>query len=104
VLKANGFIAAWAYLLFETTPEIDKMIQHFYGKRPVHSCRRSAAWWNLEQLLGYLRTWSATKKFIAKRGFDPIDQLANELRPFWSEPEMEMNWPLHLRVGIANKP
>ena len=41
--------------------------------------------WNLPQLLGYLRTWSATQKFIAVRGYDPVDSLGDELRSFWKK-------------------
>lgn len=59
--------------------------------------------WNLAQLTGYLRTWSATKKFIAARGFDPVDSLVEELRAVWERAEKprEVRWPLYLRVFRA---
>ena len=128
VLKGDGVIAVWAYTLLRISPEIDSIIQHFYRettdpfwppeRRLVDAGYRSIEFpfeelsppkfmlrtrWNLDQLFGYLRTWSATKKFIAAKGFDPVDNLATEIRPFWSEPESprETTWPLHLRVGVC---
>jgi hypothetical protein len=61
--------------------------------------------WNLNQLLGYLGTWSATQRFIAARGFDPIDSLAQEFGAIWknSEKVHEIKWPLHLRVGVRER-
>ena len=58
--------------------------------------------WNLDQLAGYLRTWSATQKFIAARGFDPVDSLMEELGAFWNNPEQvrEIKWPLLLRIVL----
>jgi ubiquinone/menaquinone biosynthesis C-methylase UbiE len=127
VLKPNGVIAAWAYTLLETSPEIDSIILRFYRDttRPYWPPERDLVQagyqtiefpfkeihppkfelitqWTLDQLLGYLRTWSATKKFIAARGFDPVDHLAEEMRAAWKEPETlrEMRWPVHLRVCV----
>src|SRR5207248_10092837 len=56
--------------------------------------------WNLEQLAGYLRTWSATKKFIAARGFDTVDLLLRELGNLWPDREhvRPVIWPLKLRT------
>jgi len=56
--------------------------------------------WNLAQLTGYLRTWSATKKFIAARGFDPVDSLTLELGSVWHDREhaRPVTWPLKLRT------
>src|SRR5438128_6041784 len=58
--------------------------------------------WNLHQLAGYLRAWSATQKFVAAHGFDPVDSLVGELGAVWKNPEQvrEIRWPLHLRVGV----
>ncbi|MGZ5005400.1 MAG: hypothetical protein ACXWG7_07580 [Chthoniobacterales bacterium] len=53
--------------------------------------------WSLEHALGYLRTWSATKRFIAARGFDPVDSLGKELRDLWTGTR-DVEWPLTLVV------
>lgn len=57
--------------------------------------------WTLPELLGYLRSWSATGRYLAARGTDPVNDLAAELTPFWSDPSIRrrVTWPLSLRVG-----
>ena len=57
--------------------------------------------WNLDHLLGYLRTWSSTQRFIAAKGGDPVDQIADDLRSTWGDPEQTrtVTWPLTMRIG-----
>jgi len=56
--------------------------------------------WNLEQLIGYLNTWSAVKHFIKENSFNPIDKLQGELEQYWEkEQAIEVRFPLLLRVG-----
>ena len=57
--------------------------------------------WTLSQLLGYIRTWSATQHFREVHGHDPVLELAGELEGHWGEPESarRVHWPLSLRAG-----
>lgn len=56
--------------------------------------------WTLEQLIGYLNTWSAVKHFIKENGHNPIDKLQGELEQFWGKEQLkEVRFPLLLRVG-----
>lgn len=59
------------------------------------------AHWTLEQLLGYLRSWSATARYQAAEGEDPVERLARQLLPIWEDPwrRLEFRWPLALVVG-----
>ena len=59
------------------------------------------AHWSLTAFLGYVRTWSAVTRFRAERGLDPVDPLADDLRPLWGEDAAprRVRWPLSLRVG-----
>ena len=126
VLKPNGIVAVWAYNLLSVSPPIDRLIMEFYEETTgpfwppertiVESGYREVEFpfaeltppsfeletrWTLHQVLGYLRTWSATQKFVAARGFDPVILLGQEIAPFWKdadEPRM-IHWPLSLRVG-----
>ena len=51
--------------------------------------------WSLDDVLGYLRTWSATKSFIAAPWFDPVVELGATLRPVWGESKIKkIDWPL----------
>lgn len=126
VLKANGVLAVWCYNLFKISPEIDRLVASFYAETlgPYWDFERKLveteystidfpfdelaprafhmeAEWSLEQVLGYLRTWSATKNFIAEHGFDPVAELSETLRSLWGNAEATkmVAWPLSVRVG-----
>jgi SAM-dependent methyltransferase len=130
VLKGNGVLAISSYKVLEIAPEIDAIIRKFYRETtgpfwpperelvetdyksikfpfaelpPIRFEMRER--WSLYQLGGYLRTWSATQKFIAARGFDPVDSVVEELGRVWKNPEevREIKWPLHLRVGFLKR-
>jgi len=57
--------------------------------------------WDLEAVIGYLGTWSATRRYREARGQDPLATLHRELEELWGEPEGRRNvqWPLGFRVG-----
>jgi hypothetical protein len=127
VLKPNGALAASAYRFFHITPEIDELVNHRYHDGvvgPFWPPERAliqkfeelpfpfpeidvprfemTAEWNLDQLIGYLRSWSSTQRFIAANNRDPLDEIADELRSAWGDADQvrRVVWPLSLRVGI----
>lgn len=57
--------------------------------------------WTLAELAGYLRTWSATARYAAERGFDPVPAVEKSLSRDWGDPgkRRPIRWPLHLRAG-----
>ena len=57
--------------------------------------------WHREHLLGYLRTWSATSRYVDTRGVDPVAALEERLRPLWPEANRvrTVTWPLSIRLG-----
>jgi len=57
--------------------------------------------WSLAQLVGYLRTWSATRAFIAATRTDPIKEIISDLSTAWEKqnPERLISWPLSIRAG-----
>lgn len=59
--------------------------------------------WTLRQLTGLMRTWSATSRFVAERGGDPVEEVEATLRRVWGDAETThvVRWPLYLRVGRA---
>jgi SAM-dependent methyltransferase len=126
VLRDSGVIAVWCYEFLEIAPEIDAIVKRFYDetvgpywdfeRKLVEKGYRSVpfpflesaapsfsiqAAWSAEHLIGYLRSWSATQKFIAANGTDPTRAVAVELAATWGEPSIvrAVKWPLHLRVG-----
>jgi SAM-dependent methyltransferase len=126
VLKPNGIIALSAYLFAQIKPEIDQVVSRYYHDvvGPFWAPERKMvenfsdipfpfqkidppkfemkAQWNLDHLIGYLGTWSATQLFIQARGTDPIDQIIEELRTAWGDPNQirRVVWPLTLHVGV----
>jgi len=125
VLKDDGVLAISSYMVLEITSEIDVIIWKFYRETTgpfwpperdlvetdykniefpfpelPHRQFEMRAQWNLQQVLGYLRTWSATQKFIAQQGFDPVDSLGKELGRIWRNPEQarQVVWPLSSRA------
>ena len=56
--------------------------------------------WTLEQLLGYLRTWSATSRYVQARGHDPVVPLGQQLAAAWGNRESRrIVWSLAVRAG-----
>ncbi|MEO7368351.1 MAG: methyltransferase domain-containing protein [Gemmatimonadaceae bacterium] len=60
--------------------------------------------WTLSELIGYLRTWSATANYIKKTGTDPIPGVEAELAEHWGGKENRrlVKWPLHIRAGYLS--
>jgi hypothetical protein len=55
-----------------------------------------SARWSLGQLEGYLRSWSATDKYIKDKGIDPVTALSVRLQQLWRGDSMLVTWPLAL--------
>ena len=57
--------------------------------------------WRLEELAGYLRSWSATVRFAKHNRRDPVIQFEDEIRTQWGEPQRTrlVQWPFISRAG-----
>lgn len=57
--------------------------------------------WTLPQLLGYLRSWSATTRYLKQHAEDPVQSLAEELLVVWGKAgeARRVTWPCFVRVG-----
>jgi SAM-dependent methyltransferase len=54
----------------------------------------------LEELAGYMRTWSAYQAYVAKLGGDPVVPFEQRLAAVWPAGERRrLFWPLAMRVG-----
>jgi Methylase involved in ubiquinone/menaquinone biosynthesis len=60
--------------------------------------------WNLPDLIGYVRTWSATANYIKQMKTDPIPEVESALAEHWGGNERRrlIRWPLHIRAGYAD--
>jgi len=127
VLRPNGVIAVWTYVLFEIAPAVDEIVRHFYSRivgpywpperRLVEQRYQTidfpfaefdAPDFVIEQLMtlddvaGYIRTWSATSGFMKHHQVDPVDDLVKQLTLAWrsSRPRLA-RWPIAMRIGRA---
>jgi SAM-dependent methyltransferase len=127
-LVPGGVLAVWCYGLQRVGEErMDRLLESFYHervgpywspeRRMVETGYRTLSFpfdelvapefemvheWTLEELLAYIRTWSATARFVLSEGYDPVEPLAARLAPLWGHaPDMRrrVRWPLTLRVG-----
>ena len=126
VLVPGGLVAVWSYGLFTTTPAVDAVLQHYYAdvvgpywpperryfdegyetipfpfteqKAPSFALE---ARWSLQQVEGFLSSWSATQRYRQQHGRDPLDLVRADLAQAWGAPEATRHarWPLHLRLG-----
>lgn len=61
--------------------------------------------WTLEQLQGYVETWSAVRSLVREQGDAPLSGLRSELARAWGDParRREIRWPLSVRVGRVRR-
>lgn len=127
VLAPEGIFATWTYGVMDVeNEEINDLVQHFrtatvgeywpperrhvdnrytdipfpFEEIPTPPYTLSKLW-TLPQLLGYLRSWSATGRYVAMFEDDPVLALADQLSPLWGDDytPRQVSWPLTLRIG-----
>ena len=56
--------------------------------------------WSVSQVIGYVSSWSATARYRAARGTDPVPMLAESLRDVWpGDTAARLRMPLGMRVA-----
>jgi hypothetical protein len=56
--------------------------------------------WTLDQLGGYLNSWSAVASYVREFGRDPVAPLVERLGQVWRRGSTrDIRWPLFMRVG-----
>lgn len=57
--------------------------------------------WNLEELLGYISTWSAARSVREAAREDILQDFAVDLAALWGDPALrrEVCWPINMRLG-----
>ena len=65
---------------------------------PVLEIRKE---WNLEELLGYLSTWSAVRSVREASREDILQRFASDLAERWGNPtrRRDVLWPINMRLG-----
>lgn len=59
--------------------------------------------WSLEDLLGYISTWSAVHRYREATGSDPVGAVQADLTEAWgrTSERRAVSWPIYLRVGLV---
>lgn len=57
--------------------------------------------WTLEELLGYISTWSAVRRVREATREDILQRFAEDLSMLWGHPShrREVRWPINMRLG-----
>ena len=124
--KQNGILAVWTYYFPIIEPEIDHWLEHFYwdtlsGFWPerIHYLEERyvtlpfpfeeikppefemIATWELDNMAGFLASWSAVRKLVEVQGEAVFDEAIKELERIWKKgtTKREIRWPLHFRIG-----
>jgi SAM-dependent methyltransferase len=126
VLKPGGAVGIWTYNLLVAGPGVDPLIEELYfhrlagywppERKHVDEGYRSldfgfdempappfrmTLWWDLEDVLAYLATWSGAARFREKVGRDPVAEFRPRFEAAWGDPKAarEIVWPLVLYAG-----
>jgi SAM-dependent methyltransferase len=126
VLKPGGALAVWTYDLHAVNAAVDPVLGRLqaeyvgpywpperalvdagyrtipfpFEEVPAPAFEMTAEW-DLPTLLGYMNTWSATKRFEKAHGFNPLERLEGDFAAAWGDPvaPRTVRWKLALRVG-----
>ena len=126
VSRPGALMALVTYAVLEVDPEIEQLMGHFYWdtleghwppeRRLVEEGYRSLPFpfepveapplalehrWNVDQLLGYVGTWSAVQSLKKAGRTEDLDRFGMEIRTAWGDPSRErlIRWPLSFRLG-----
>ncbi len=124
VAKPNALLSVWGYGLLKINEYIDPLIRDFYVnvigkywdadrrlideeykiiafpfeeiKAPPFSIEVS---WSMDELHGYLTTWSSVQKFIQQHQYNPVEELIQRIQVQWQGEKMQVRFPIFMRVG-----
>lgn len=126
VLVPGGLLAVWTYNRLQVDPAVDALVEHLYsdilrgdwpaGRVHVESGYRDLPFpfariavppfamqadWLVDDLLGYLGTWSALRRYTERTGRNPLPQLEADLRRAFGDRRRRVEWPLVVLAGRA---
>jgi ubiquinone/menaquinone biosynthesis C-methylase UbiE len=127
VAKNGAVIAAWGYNLpLCNYTDADHLILHFYKnvvgsywdaeRKYVEQKYETIPFgfdslpskefsihvnWNIEDVTGYLNSWSSVQHFIKANGYNPVNETATQLQTVWPENKdrLVFTFPVFLKIG-----
>lgn len=129
VARPGAVIAVWSYTLPHISTSIDAVVRTYYhdvvgawwdpARKHVDSEYSTLPFpfdaveterffidlsWSLPQLVGYITSWSATQKYIAATGQNPIPALTEQLGElFVHHSTMPVRFSVVLKLGSVSK-
>ncbi len=126
VCKPDAILAIWCYDLLQINPNLDEVIDYLYEdilgdqywdqeRKLVEEHYQTIPFpfeeiflpefqiqtrWNLNQLIGFLNSWSAVQHYIRKNNINPVEELSQQLKTAWGNEEIQkVSFPIYTRVG-----
>lgn len=128
VAKPGALLMVWGYGLTTINPAVDEVVNDFYNNivgaywpperkyldeeyhkipfpfkkiavPPMHMYQQ----WGLNDLVGYLSTWSSVQAYIKAHAVNPLQALYPKLATAWGDKESIkiINWPLYVLAGVV---
>jgi SAM-dependent methyltransferase len=125
-LKPDGVLAVWTYHLPAIAPAVDAVVSDYYSRvlagywperfHYVHERYQTlpfpfaplavpafdmSAAWTLDQLAGFLASWSASQRYLEREGRHPLTLVWDRLAEAWGDPDQPRpaRFPLNVRAG-----
>lgn len=126
VLKPGGVCAVWTYAKSSVDDGVDAVFDQLHdhileqdwpsGREHVLNRYRDLPFpfdrleaplfhmhcqWTLAHYMGYLRSWSASQRYLRRTGEDAVQKIAAAMAAAWGDPSLirEVSWPLMLLAG-----
>src|SRR5262249_14902814 len=126
VIRSGGVLAAWTYHVAHVGPPLDRVVWPFYenvvgphfasGARMVDARYEGlslpgepleppsfsvSARWNAERFLGFIKTWSGVRSYMAAAKKDPVAEIEGAVREALGggDAAVDLSWPLYIRAA-----
>jgi len=122
--KHGCMFAVWGYSILTVNEEIDRLFYHYYNNIvgsywdearkhieeeyarvhfPFDKILNEKLYlkvdWSIDHFIGYLRSWSATQKFMKENNYDPLIDFEEELKKVWKDGEIKTaTFPLFIKL------
>jgi ubiquinone/menaquinone biosynthesis C-methylase UbiE len=126
--KSNGILAIWSYGMHQIDKDIDKIsaklnvnggILGKYWPKETNYVKddyktipfpfkeittpkfKMTVNWTLDELVNYMQTWSAVRRFSTEKKYNPLNLIMDELEKLWGNrrDQKVVKWYINIRVG-----
>lgn len=123
VLKDGGVLAVWSYERCSVDKDCDAAIENVFAlvenfwpperaivENDYHDV--TIPWkslelgafsmkveWKARDMLNYMETWSASRRYLRANGISPVDTQAAQLLDCWGSRSRTVTWPINLKAS-----